>query len=50
MVFDIPYIADWNDIGRPRQEQANKDNTRENLTRLPFDYKYCRRKSPHQKR
>jgi hypothetical protein len=38
MLFDIPYIADWNDIGRRRQEKVNKDNSRENLTRLPFDY------------
>ena len=38
MLFDIPYIADWNDIGRRRQEKVNKDNNRENLARLPFDY------------
>ena len=38
MLFDIPYIADWNDIGRRRQEKVNKDNVCENLTRLPFDY------------
>jgi len=38
MLFDIPYIADWNDIGRRRQEKVNKDNNHENLTRLPFDY------------
>ena len=38
MLFDIPYIANWNDIGRRRQEKVNKDNQRENLTHLPFDY------------
>ena len=38
MLFDIPYIADWNDIGCCRQEQVNKYDTRENLTRLLFDY------------
>ena len=38
ILFDIPYIADWNDIGRRRQDKVYKDNNRENLTRLPFDY------------
>jgi hypothetical protein len=38
MLFDIPYIANRNDIGRRRQEQVNKDNKRENLTHLPFDF------------
>ena len=37
ILFDIPYIADWNGIGCHRQEQVNNDNTRINLTRLPFD-------------
>ena len=38
MLFDIPYIADWNGIGHPRQEKLNKDDNCGNLTRLPFDY------------
>jgi hypothetical protein len=39
MLFDIPYIADWEDIGQRRQRQIDKDNARENRRRLPYDYK-----------
>ena len=38
MLFDIPFVADWNEIGRRRQQKVNSENKRENLTRLPFDY------------
>ena len=38
MLFDIPYVADWNDIGRRRQEQVESTNKRENKSRLPHDY------------
>ena len=38
MLFDITYIADWNGIGRRRQEKVNKDNDCEDLAQLPFDY------------
>ncbi len=38
MLFDIPYIADWNEIGRRRQEQVDRNNARENDRRLPYDY------------
>jgi len=39
MLFDIPFIADWDEIGRRRQQQVDRDNVRENNRRLPFDYK-----------
>lgn len=38
MLFDIPYIADWDEIGRRRQERVDKDNARENRKRLHHDY------------
>ena len=39
MLFDIPYIADWDEIGHRRQRQVDRDNVRENSRRLPYDYK-----------
>ncbi len=39
MLFDIPYIADWDEIGRRRQRHVDRDNVRENNRRLPYDYK-----------
>ena len=39
MLFDIPYLADWTQIGKRRQEQVDKSNTRENKSRIDFDYK-----------
>ena len=30
MMFDIPYIADWTDIGRCRQALVDQNNAREN--------------------
>ena len=38
MLFDIPFLADWNEIGRRRQELVNSSNARENKRRIPFDY------------
>jgi hypothetical protein len=38
MLFDIPYVADWNVIGKRRQEQVESTNRRENKSRLPYDY------------
>ena len=38
MLFDIPYIADWSDIGRRRQNQVESTNKRENSSRLSHDY------------
>jgi len=30
MLFDIPFVADWNKIGDYRQRQTDHSNTREN--------------------
>ena len=38
MLFDIPYVADWKEIGRRRQAQVRSTNKRENKRRLPHDY------------
>ena len=38
MLFDIPYIADWTDIGKRRQASVDKDNLKENEKRIDFDY------------
>ena len=38
MLFDIPYLADWTQIGKCRREQADKSNIRENRSRIDFDY------------
>ena len=38
MLFDIPFIVDWSEIGRRRQELVDKNNARENSRRLPYDY------------
>ena len=38
MLFDIPYIADWSDIGRRRQNQVESTNKRKNSSRLSHDY------------
>ena len=38
MLFDIPFLADWTEIGRRRQELVDSSNARENRRRVPFDY------------
>ena len=38
MLFDIPYIADWNKIGEYRQAQTDRNAQRENASRVDFDY------------
>ncbi len=38
MLFDIPFVADWSEIGRRRQELVDRNNVRENKRRLPYDY------------
>ena len=38
MLFDIPYIADWNKIGDYRQHQPDLNNKRENKKRIDYDY------------
>ena len=39
MLFDIPYLADWADIGKRRQEQVDKSTILENKSRLNWDHK-----------
>ncbi len=34
MLFDIPFIADWKQIGEHRQHQTDLGNERENKTRV----------------
>jgi hypothetical protein len=39
MLFDIPFLADWNKIGDYRQRQTDRNTARENKTRVDWDYK-----------
>jgi hypothetical protein len=39
MLFDVPFIADWNKIGRHRQHQTNRNTALENNTWVKWDYK-----------
>ena len=39
MLFDIPFLADWSDIGKSRQNQVDKSNIREKSKRVDFDYR-----------
>ena len=39
MLFDIPYIADWADMGKQRQQEGDKSSAIENKHRLSYDYK-----------
>ena len=38
MLFDIPYLADWNKIGQNRQILVYTENKHENMKRIDFDY------------
>jgi hypothetical protein len=38
MLFDVPFIADWQKIGEYRQRQTDLSNTRENKGRIDYDY------------
>ena len=38
MLFDIPYLEDWNAIGRRRQELVDQNTRCENARRVDFDY------------
>jgi hypothetical protein len=61
MLFDIPFIADWNKIGDYRQRQTNLNMARKNITRVNYDYKigdkvlltqegiFCKAESPYSK-
>eukprot|EP00804_Cyclotella_cryptica_P009555 CCRYP_006250-RA/>CCRYP_006250-RA protein AED:0.46 eAED:0.58 QI:0/-1/0/1/-1/0/1/0/264 len=39
MLFDIPFLADWNKIGDHRQRQTNRNIELENKSRIDWDYK-----------
>ncbi len=39
MLFDIPFIADWQKIGEYRQQLTDLNNARENEGRIGYDYK-----------
>jgi hypothetical protein len=39
MLFDIPFLADWNKIGDYRQRQTDRNTERENKSRVDWDYK-----------
>ncbi len=39
MLFDIPYIADWNKIGDYRQCQTDLNTKHKNNLRIDYDYK-----------
>ena len=39
MLFDIPFLADWNKIGDYRQCQTDLNTARENQQRVDYDYK-----------
>ena len=39
MLFNIPYIADWNKIGDYRQRQTDLNTQHENNSRVDYDYK-----------
>ncbi len=38
MLFDIPFIADWQKIGEYRQRLTDLSNPRENKGRIDYDY------------
>jgi hypothetical protein len=39
MLFDIPFLADWNKIGDYRQHQTDLNTERENISCIDYDYK-----------
>ena len=39
MLFDIPFIADWQKIGEYRQRLTDLNNAHENEGRIDYDYK-----------
>ncbi len=39
MLFDIPFIADWQKIGEHRQQLNDLNNARENEGMIDYDYK-----------
>ena len=39
MLFDVPFLADWNKVGEYRQRQTDRNTARENKRRVDWDYK-----------
>ncbi len=39
MLFNIPFIADWQNIGEHRQQLTDFNNARENKGRIDYEYK-----------
>ena len=39
MLFDIPFLADWNKIGDYRQSQTDRSAKRKNSKCIDYDYK-----------
>ncbi len=39
MLFDIPFIADWQKLGEHRQQLTNLNKARENKGRIDYDNK-----------
>jgi hypothetical protein len=39
VLFDIPFIADWQKTGEHRQGLTDLNNARENKGRIDYDYK-----------
>jgi hypothetical protein len=39
MLFDIPFVADWKQIGDYRQHQTDCSNKHENNKRVDYNYK-----------
>jgi hypothetical protein len=39
MLFDIPFVADWQKIGEHMQQLTDLNKARENESRIGYDYK-----------
>jgi hypothetical protein len=39
MLFDIPFVADWREIGERRQSLSNHGNQLKNAKQIDYDYK-----------
>ena len=38
MLFDVPFLVDWKNVGEYRQNQTDKNTARENNTQIDWDY------------
>ncbi len=41
MLFNVPFIADWKQIGEFRQSMTDRNSDNENKKRVDYDYKVC---------